>query len=72
MKTNILDDIEVLYFDKNESKIFGIKSAVLWGRSKSENYIFPLLYISKPKCLTKEEFYSLLDNLEIKLKTVKS
>jgi|ADurb_H2B_03_Slu_FD_contig_41_1265980_length_846_multi_2_in_0_out_0_1 hypothetical protein len=67
-KANILDSIKSIYFDKNKSKIFGIKSAIIWGNSKNDNSTFPLLYISKPKHLSEDEFEILLDKIDIRIK----
>lgn len=64
---NILDSVRAIEFDKNRNHIFGIKSAILWGHSKNTNSIFPLLYISKPKHISKEDFELLLDKMEITL-----
>ena len=68
---SIIDKIRSIEYDKNRTKIFGIKSAILWGHSKDTNGIFPLLYISKPKGITLEEYEDLLDRLEINLKVFK-
>lgn len=67
----IIDKIRSIEYDKNRRKIFGIKSAILWGHSKDTNGTFPLLYISKPKHITQEEYEDLLDRLEINLKVFK-
>ena len=67
----IIDKIRSIEYDKNRSKIFRIKSAILWGHSKCTNSTFPLLYISKPKHITQEEYEDLLDRLEINLKVFK-
>ena len=61
----ILDKIKSFEFDKNRRKIFGIKSAIIWGHSKDTNGIFPMLYISKPKHVSQEDYELLLENLEI-------
>lgn len=63
----ILDKIESFEFDKNENKIFGIKSAILWGHSKNSNSTFPLVYISKPKHVSEEDFKLILDKLDINI-----
>lgn len=61
----ILDDIKAFEFDKNKDHKYGLKSAIIWGYAKSVNSCSPLLYISKPKALTEEEFNDLLDRLNI-------
>lgn len=61
----VFDEIKSFEFDRNRNKIFGIKSGIVWGHSKDKNYIFPLLYISKPKHITEEQFNELLDSIEI-------
>ena len=65
---NILDDIRAIEFDKNKKQMFGIKSAILWGFSKSSNSCSPLLYISKPRHISDEDYHYLLDCLEIGMK----
>ena len=67
MKSNILDTIKSIEFDKNRSNIFGIKSGILWGHSNKSNSSSPLLYISKPKSISQEDFEKLLDCLEINI-----
>jgi len=62
---SIFDEIKSVEFDRNRNKIFGIKSGIVWGHSKNSNSIFPLLYISKPKHITEEQFNELLDSIEI-------
>lgn len=53
--------------DKNKNKIFGIRSAILWGFIK-DNVSCPIIYLRKPKYMSDEEFESVLDMLEIKIK----
>ena len=62
---SIFDEIKSVEFDRNRNKIFGIKSGIVWGHSKDKNSSFPLLYISKPKHITEEQFNELLDSIEI-------
>ena len=62
---NILDKIRSIEFDRNRTKVFGIKSGILWGHSKDTNGCFPLLYISKPKNISQEDFELLLDKITI-------
>lgn len=65
---NILEQIRSFEFDKNRKKLFGIKSGIVWGHSKTTNGSFPMLYISKPKGISQSDFELLLDSLDIKLK----
>jgi len=65
---NILERIRSFEFDKNRNKIFGIKSGIVWGHSNKTNSTFPLLYISKPKSVSQEDFELLLDKIEITIK----
>lgn len=51
-------------FDKNRNKIFGIKSGIVWGRSKKGGSS-PILYISKPKHISQEDYEELLDHLNL-------
>lgn len=64
---NILNKLCAIEFDRNKNKILGIKSGILWGYSNETNGSFPLLYISKPKHVSEEDFEILLNNLEIKI-----
>ena len=63
--SNILSTIRSFEFDKNKNKVFGIKSGIVWGHSKNSNSTFPLLYISKPKHITNEDFEVLLNSINI-------
>ena len=67
---NILDNISCIEFDKNKDKIFGIKSGILWGVKKDEAVAFPILYISKPKHISDEDYQILLDNINISINNV--
>ncbi len=64
----ILDKIKSFEFDKNRNAIFGIKSGIVWGHSKDTNGIFPILYISKPKSISQEDFELLLDKIDISIR----
>ena len=61
----ILDQIKSFEYDKNRNSVFRIKSGIVWGHSNRTNGIFPMLYISKPKHISQEDYVLLLDNLEI-------
>jgi hypothetical protein len=65
---NILESIRSYEYDKNKTKVFGIKSAIIWGHSKKSNSSFPMLYISKPKNISQEDFELLLDSIDITIK----
>jgi hypothetical protein len=65
---SILDTIKSVEFDTNRNKIFGIKSGIVWGHSNKTNGIFPMLYISKPKHISKEDFELLLSKLDISIR----
>ena len=55
--------IESIEFDKNENHIFGIKSAILWGNDgKCQT---PLLYLSRPKHISKDDYKKIIDNIHI-------
>ena len=64
----ILDKIRSFEFDKNRKKLFGIKSGIVWGHSKDTNSSFPILYISKPKDISQEDFELLLDKIDISIR----
>ncbi len=63
----ILDKIKSFEFDKNRNKLFGIKSAIVWGHAKDTNSVFPLLYISKPKGISQEDYELLLEKIQISI-----
>lgn len=65
---NILESIRSFEFDKNRKKIFGIKSGIVWGHSNKTNSSFPMLYISKPKNISQEDFELLLEKLDISIR----
>jgi len=65
---SILDKIRSIEFDRNRKELFGIKSGIVWGHSKESNSSSPLLYISKPKSISKEDFEEILNKLEINIK----
>lgn len=65
MKTeNILTKLRSIEVDRNRNKIFGIKSGIIWGHHK-EGGSFPLLYLSKPKHISQEDFDTLLEHINI-------
>ena len=64
---SILDKIRSFEFDRNRTKIFGIKSAIVWAHSKEKSFMFPLLYISKPKNISQEDYEAVLDKLQISI-----
>lgn len=66
-KPTILDSIRSFEYDKNKNNALGIKSGIVWGHSNNSNSSFPMLYISKPKGISKEDFDLLLDKLEINI-----
>lgn len=63
---SILKELQSFEFDRNKSKVFGIKSAIIWGHHKNGGS-YPLLYITKPKHVTQEEYEEILDGLNIQL-----
>jgi hypothetical protein len=65
---NILESIRSFEFDKNRKKVFGIKSGIVWGHSNKSNSSFPMLYISKPKNISQEDFELLLEKLDISIR----
>lgn len=62
---SIFDGIRSFEFDRNEKHVFGLKSGVIWGHSNKTNGSYPLLYISKPKSITQEEYEELLECIDI-------
>lgn len=60
------EKIKSIEYDKNENKIFGIKSAILWAHTDKGTY--PLVYISKPRHMSREDFKDVLDKLIINVK----
>jgi hypothetical protein len=67
----MLDNLRSFEFDRNKKRIFGIKSAIVWGHSKTSNSSSPLLYISKPKHVSQEDFDFILDHLDLTFYTEK-
>lgn len=65
---SILDKIRSIEFDRNRTKVFGIKSGILWAHSNETNGTYPLLYISKPKHISQEDFELILDKLDINVR----
>lgn len=65
---NILDKIKSFEYDKNRCHILGIKSAVIWGHLKDSNSLFPLLYISKPRNISQEDYELLLNKIDISIR----
>ena len=61
----IFNTIKSVSFDKNEDRIFGIKSGIVWGHRKKTGALFPLLYISKPKHISENDFKTLLSTITI-------
>ena len=66
-KETILDGIRSFEFDRNRKGIFGIKSGIVWGHSNKTNGSFPMLYISKPRNVSQEDFELLLEKLDISI-----
>ena len=62
---NIFKKIRRIEYDPNQTQIFGIKSGIVWGHFQDSNECLPLLYISKPRGITQEDFDMLLDVLDI-------
>jgi hypothetical protein len=62
---NIFDDLKSFSFSPNKNKLFGIKSGIVWGNSKNTNSSYPILYISKPKHISQEDFELMLDCIDI-------
>jgi hypothetical protein len=51
--------------DTNREHKYGIKSAIVWGHSRDTNSVFPLLYLTKPKGMTQEDYEYLLKKINI-------
>jgi hypothetical protein len=68
---SILDTLRSFEFDRNKKRIFGIKSAIVWGHSKTSNSSSPLLYISKPKHVSQKDFDFMLEHLDLTFYTEK-
>ena len=62
---SIFDKLKSFEFDRNKNRNFGRKCGIIWGNSKEGNFMFPLLYISKPKHVSEEEYKELLDSIDI-------
>jgi len=62
---SIFDNLRSFEFDRNRKQIFGVKSGIVWGHSNKTNGMYPILYISKPKNISQEDYEKLLDCIEI-------
>ena len=62
---SIFKDLKSFEFSTNKEHAFGVKSGIVWGNSNKSNCVYPLLYISKPKGISEEDYNELLDSLEI-------
>ena len=63
--SDIIDGAKHFAFDKNENKMFGVKSGILWRYSKEKNSCSPALYFSKPKHVSQEDFEEILSRLRV-------
>jgi len=61
---SIFDDLKSFSFDTNKQKLYGLKSGIVWGNYERGGSS-PILYISKPKHLSQEDFDELLDSIDI-------
>ena len=68
----IFDDIKSFEIDRNQDKKFGIKSGIVWGHSADNNGIFPIMYLSKPKGISQEDFDLLLAQININFRIPKT
>lgn len=64
MEKTIFHKLDSIEYDRNRTGIFGIKSAIIWGHNKNKG-ISPLLYISKPRSVSQEDYEYMLDHLKI-------
>ena len=64
---NIFKKISWIEFDPNQTQILGIKSGIVWGYLEDSNECSPLRYISKPKNISEEDFYLLLDRIDVQI-----
>jgi hypothetical protein len=65
---SVFDTFNSFEFDKNKDRIFGIKSGIIWGNVKDTYLTQPILYISKLKSITEDEFQELLNSINISFK----
>ena len=68
MEKSIFDNLRGFEVYPNEDKIFGIKSAIIFGINKNENSSSPLLYLTKPKNITDEQYKELISRIKITFK----
>ena len=64
---SLIKELISFEFDENRNKTFGIKSGIVWGRT-NDSGLSPILYISKPKHISKEDFDILLSKLDITIR----
>lgn len=65
---SMLNKIRSFELDKNKNKVFGIKSAIIWGHNKDSNGCFPMLYLTKPKHVSQEDYNELLNKIDISIR----
>ena len=66
--SKLINSLVSISYDKNRDGKWPLKSAILFGNHKN-NTSSPLVYISKPKHVTQEDFDEILDRLQISLQT---
>lgn len=62
---SIFDNLRSFEFDRNRKQIFGVKSGIVWGHSNKTNGMYPILYISKPRNISQEDYEELLNCIDI-------
>jgi len=61
---SIFDKLKSFSLCRNENKEYR-KSAIVYGNLKNTNSSYAILYITKPKNISEEEYRELIDALEI-------
>jgi hypothetical protein len=61
----ILSKLRSIEFDRNRNGIFGIKSAIIWGHHKDTNSSSALLYLTKPKHISNEDYNEMINSINI-------
>ena len=65
MEKSIFDNIRGFELYKNEDKNFNIKSAIIFGIDKKGDCAGSLLYLTKPKHITEEQYKELISRIKI-------
>jgi len=61
----IFDDIKSFSVSLPANNAFNIKSGIVWGHSNKTNGVYPIIYLTRPKGIPKEDFAMLMESIKI-------